>query len=90
VFTVGNEADGNHVYAFARAADGSLGQAVAHETGGLGSGDSLGSQSALVLSEDRRFLIAVDAGSSEARSRSTGQRSSWSIASPAVGCVRSA
>lgn len=65
VFTVSNEAEGNRILAFAAHRDGSLGEAHAVETGGLGTGDSLGSQGALALTEDHRFLIAVDAGSNE-------------------------
>lgn len=65
VFTVSNEAEGNRVLAFKVQPDGALGSANAFATGGKGSGDSLGSQGALVLSHDRRFLLAVDAGSDE-------------------------
>jgi hypothetical protein len=48
-----NEASGNRVLAFARHADGSLGEATSVATHGLGSGDSLGSQAALALTGDR-------------------------------------
>jgi 6-phosphogluconolactonase len=65
VFTISNELEGNRVLAFARARDGALGAQSAYATGGLGSGDSLGSQAALALTEDHRFLLAVDAGSNE-------------------------
>jgi 6-phosphogluconolactonase (cycloisomerase 2 family) len=65
VFTVSNEAEGNRVFAFAAERDGSLGEPRAFATGGRGTGDSLGSQGALALSDDHRFLIAVDAGSNE-------------------------
>jgi 6-phosphogluconolactonase len=65
VFTVSNELEGNRVLAFARERDGALGMQAAYETGGKGSGDSLGSQAALALTEDHRFLLAVDAGSNE-------------------------
>lgn len=65
VFTISNELEGNRVLAFARDRDGALGDQTAYATGGLGSGDSLGSQAALALSEDHRFLLAVDAGSNE-------------------------
>lgn len=65
VFTISNETTGNRVLAFARAGDGSLGEQVAYPTGGMGTGDSLGSQGALVLTDDHRFLLAVDAGSNE-------------------------
>ena len=63
VFTLGNAAGGNAVLAFARAADGSLSSAGAFATTGNGSGAGLGSQGAVVLSGDRRFLFAVNAGS---------------------------
>lgn len=65
VFTNSNESDANHIIAFSRAADGSLSEQMAYATGGQGTGDSLGSQAALALTEDHRFLIAVDAGSNE-------------------------
>jgi 6-phosphogluconolactonase (cycloisomerase 2 family) len=65
VFTVSNEAEGNRVFAFAAERDGSLDEVQAFATGGRGSGDSLGSQGALTLTDDHRFLIAVDAGSNE-------------------------
>ncbi|HTU62714.1 MAG TPA: beta-propeller fold lactonase family protein [Polyangiales bacterium] len=65
IFTISNEAEGNRVLAFKVRHDGTLGRAHAFATGGMGSGDSLGSQGALVLTHDQRFLIAVDAGSNE-------------------------
>lgn len=65
VFTISNERDGNRVIALTRAADGSLEDQMSYATGGMGTGDSLGSQAALALTEDHRFLLAVDAGSNE-------------------------
>jgi 6-phosphogluconolactonase len=65
LFTITNEAGANRVLSFEVDKDGSLTAAGAFETGGAGTGDSLGSQAALVLSEDRRFLIAVNAGSND-------------------------
>lgn len=65
IFTISNEAEGNRVLAFKVRRDGTLRRGQAFATGGMGSGDSLGSQGALVLSHDGRFLIAVDAGSNE-------------------------
>lgn len=65
VFVMGNEASGNLVHVFRRAADGTLQRAASHATTGLGSGDGLGSQGALSFSTDRRFLFAVNAGSNE-------------------------
>jgi 6-phosphogluconolactonase len=68
VFTISNEAGGNRVLSFGVNADGTLSPLQAFDTQGLGSGDSLGSQGALVLSEDHRFLIAVNPGSNDVSS----------------------
>jgi 6-phosphogluconolactonase len=65
VYTLSNSATGNAVVAFARRADGSLSAPVSYPTGGLGSGGGLGSQGAVVLSDEGRWLLAVDAGSDE-------------------------
>lgn len=65
VYTLTNEAGGNAVAAFERGVDGSLTPAGVYPTGGLGSGGGLGSQGAVVLSENGRLLLAVDAGSDE-------------------------
>ena len=58
-----NAAGGNAVMAFHRAADGTLTAAGTYPTGGTGLGRGLGSQGALVLSDDDRWLFAVNAGS---------------------------
>ena len=63
VFTLSNSAGGNAVIAFARNADGSLTPAGSFAASGNGTGAGLGSQGALVLSDDGRFLFAVNAGS---------------------------
>jgi 6-phosphogluconolactonase len=68
VFTIGNELVGNDVLAFARDRHGMLSEPVAYDTRGTGTGDSLGSQGALVLSQDHRFLLAVNAGSNDVSS----------------------
>jgi 6-phosphogluconolactonase len=65
VFTLSNDPAGNTVEVFDRAADGTLSHAGSVATDGLGSGDGLGSQGALVLSDDGRWLLAVNAGSDE-------------------------
>jgi len=65
VFAISNAAAGNSVVAYARQADGSLSPGVAHPTGGLGTGAGLGSQGAVQLSDDRRWLFAVNAGSDD-------------------------
>jgi hypothetical protein len=60
-----NAADGNEVLMFSRSAHGSLSYAGAFATGGLGSGDGLGNQGAVVLSKNNRWLFTVNAGSNE-------------------------
>lgn len=65
VYTLSNAADGNAVVVYRRAADGSLQRAASYETTGKGSGDGLGSQGAVTLSTDGRWLLAVNAGSDE-------------------------
>lgn len=79
VYAMSNAASGNTVVVFERRADGSLTQLGEISTGGLGSGpgvlppplpvgpgpDPLQSQDALRLSDDGRFLLAVNAGSNE-------------------------
>ena len=63
VFTESNSAAGNVVLAFARSADGSLTPAGSFATLGNGTGAGLGSQGAVTLSDDGRFLFAVNAAS---------------------------
>jgi 6-phosphogluconolactonase len=63
VFTLSNQASGNHVLVFARAADGSLSAAGSVSTGGAGTGSTGVSQGALVLSPDGRRLYAVNTAS---------------------------
>jgi 6-phosphogluconolactonase len=68
VYTLSNSAAGNAVLAYARDADGGLSPIASYSTGGAGSGGGLGSQGALVLTDSRRILLAVDAGSDEVTS----------------------
>lgn len=63
VYTLSNAASGNEVVMFNRAADGTLSMAGRYGTGGAGTGKGLGSQGAVVLSEDGTWLFAVNAGS---------------------------
>jgi 6-phosphogluconolactonase len=69
VYAMTNSDTGNEVVVYDRHADGRLTQAQSYPTNGLGSGgvavDPLGSQGSLILSSDRRWLIAVNAGSNE-------------------------
>lgn len=64
VFVLGNEAR-NEVIVFNAPDDGALREIERVATGGRGSDDGLGSQGALALTGDGRWLLAVDAGSSE-------------------------
>jgi 6-phosphogluconolactonase len=63
VYTLTNSPAGNAVIAFNRAADGTLTAQGTFATGGSGTGSGLGSQGAIVLSDDGRQLFAVNAGS---------------------------
>lgn len=65
VYTLTNESDGNRVLAFERDKQGLLSAPVSVATEGLGSGDGLGSQGALVISENQHFLLTVNAGSND-------------------------
>lgn len=63
VFTATNAADGNVILAYSRNAFGRLRPAGAYPTGGDGSGGGLGNQGGVVLDEEGRHLLAVNAGS---------------------------
>src|SRR5438445_3861559 len=65
VYTLTNQVGGNAVAVFARGADGRVTAAGTVSTGGTGTGASLGSQSAVTLSDDGRWLFAVNAGSND-------------------------
>jgi 6-phosphogluconolactonase (cycloisomerase 2 family) len=64
VYTLTNAASGNAVAVFDRAADGTLTPTGTVASGGLGTGALLGSQGAVILSDNGRSLYAVNAGSS--------------------------
>ncbi len=63
VYVLTNQLSGNSVMVFHRDAAGRLTFAGSFASGGNGSGTGLGSQGAVVLSEDDRLLFAVNAGS---------------------------
>lgn len=65
VYTMSNSTSGNAILQFNRAADGTLTPAGSYPTGGVGSGDGLGNQGALILSQDNRWLYAVNAASND-------------------------
>jgi len=68
VFTLTNDSTGNAVVGYERRADGSLAYLGTYPTGGRGTGGGLGSQGAVVLSPNERFLFAVSGGSNEVTS----------------------
>lgn len=65
VYTLMNLVSGNAVAIFSRGDDGALAPAGTVATGGTGTGAGLGSQGAVVLSEDGHWLYAVNAGSND-------------------------
>src|SRR5207245_8172355 len=65
VYALTNQAGGNAVAIFSRTADGHLSWSGSIATGGTGAGSGLGSQGALALSDDGRWLFAVNAGSND-------------------------
>src|SRR6266540_2160213 len=65
VYTMSNASSGNRILAFHRASDGTLTPAGSFATGGLGTGGGLGNQGGLTLSNNDRWLLAVNAGSND-------------------------
>ena len=88
VFTSTNSTAGNAVVAFARRADGTLEPTGTYPTGGTGTGAALGSQFALVLSGDARFLFVVNAGSNSVSSFAVDKGALTLVATVATGGVR--
>lgn len=64
VYVLSNQASGNAVIQYDRAADGRLTLAGTYPTTGTGTAGGLGSQNAVIVDEDASHLYAVDAGSS--------------------------
>jgi 6-phosphogluconolactonase (cycloisomerase 2 family) len=65
VYTSTNAAGPNEVLVFPRNPDGLLGSPTAYVTGGQGAGAGLGSQGAVVLSRNARWLLVANAGSND-------------------------
>lgn len=63
VYTLSNQVSGNKVMVYRRASDGELSLHAAFPTGGKGTGGGLGNQGAVILTEDEKILLAVNAGS---------------------------
>ncbi|MEK8031195.1 beta-propeller fold lactonase family protein [Ideonella sp. DXS29W] len=62
VFTSSNDTQGNSLLVYGRTAEGGLALAAQAATGGKGTGAGLGSQGAVTLSRDGRFVFVVNAG----------------------------
>jgi 6-phosphogluconolactonase len=65
VYTLTNAASGNAVIAYARSSSGELSWSGTYPTGGQGTGAGLGSQGAVVTSDNGKWLYAVDAASND-------------------------
>jgi 6-phosphogluconolactonase len=65
LYTMSNAISGNTVVAYARNTNGTLTQAASYATGGVGAGHGLENQAALALSDDRKYLFVVNAGSDD-------------------------
>jgi 6-phosphogluconolactonase (cycloisomerase 2 family) len=65
VYVQTNQADGNAIAVFSRSSDGALALTATVPTGGSGTGSGLGSQGSLILSENGRMLLTVNAGSND-------------------------
>jgi len=63
LFTITNSAAGNELLVLGADPSGALALLVRYQTFGLGSGAGLGSQGAVTLSDDGRYLFVVNAGS---------------------------
>lgn len=65
VFTQNNSTAGNRILTFSRQNNGQLKTNASFPTGGFGTGAGLGNQSAVIMSDNDRWLLAVNAGSNE-------------------------
>ena len=65
VFAETNDPGSNQLITFIRRADGSLIGPWYTATGGTGTGQSLGDQGAVIVSDDHNWVFAVDAGSNQ-------------------------
>ena len=65
LYTASNGTAGNVVLSFAQRGNGTLLAGPSYATGGRGTGAGLGNQNGLILSQDERFLLAVNAGSND-------------------------
>jgi 6-phosphogluconolactonase (cycloisomerase 2 family) len=86
VYTLTNSTAGNTVAVFERAKDGTLTPNGTYPTGGTGTGANLGSQGAVILSENGHHLFAVNAGSNSiSQFRITHDGLDWQATVPSGG-----
>ena len=86
VYTMSNAVSGNQILVFDRLQDGSLTPAGAIGTGGAGTGGGLGNQSAVVLTDDGQWLLAVNAASNDVAIFEVGRRAlRWIDIAPSGG-----
>ncbi|PSM30675.1 hypothetical protein BVG81_009295, partial [Haliangium sp. UPWRP_2] len=89
VYTISNDTAGNLVYAYARAADGTLTSLGSYSTGGKGTGADLGDQGALALDLANKRVFVVNAGDSTISMMSlNGDGSLTKVATVAAGGVK--
>lgn len=62
VYTMSNDTTDNKIFAYTRAADGTLTAAGAFSTGGRGTAAGLGSQNSLIFDDKKQLFFAVNAG----------------------------
>ena len=65
VYVQTNQSAGNEIAIYSRSTDGTLTFSTMVSTGGLGTGAGLGSEGSLIVSNNGRWLFAVNAGSNE-------------------------
>jgi 6-phosphogluconolactonase len=63
VYTLSNQPSSNDVLVYRRASDGRLTFTGSYPTGGTGTGTGLGNQGAIVFSDNKKYLLAVNPGS---------------------------
>lgn len=63
VYSLSNQTDGNKVMAYRRSTDGMLTYEASFSTGGDGTGGGLGNQGAVVITDDKEVVLAVNSAS---------------------------
>lgn len=63
VFILSNQTSSNQILSYRRSADGTLSYGAAYPTGGTGTGAGIGSQGAIILTQDSKFVLAVNPAS---------------------------